>query len=103
MLLKQGNTYKLSCTISDIDIEDIAKIVFKFNEIKKVYLPNSEQSDVTYSEGVFTVPLSQQDTLKLIENEKVEYEVAVKFTDEQVKRSRVEETRSLKTIIEEAI
>lgn len=100
MNFKKGNTYNLSATIKGVDIQEIDKIVFQFNEIKKTYLSDAE-SDITYNEGVFIVPLSQEDTLKLKKD--VSYEVAVKFKSGEVKRSEVKQTDSLITIIEEAI
>lgn len=102
MDFKQGNTYKLYGKIEDVNIDIISKVVFKFNDIKKTYLADGT-GDVTYSDGIFTVYLSQEDTLSLKSSPKVKYEVAVKFTDNQVKRSQVYYTNSLETIIEEEI
>ena len=98
MILKKGNTYQLKGKIKGLDISEISKIVFQFNNVEKVY---GEGGEVTYQDEIFTIPLSQEETLSL-ENE-VEYEVAVKFNDNQVKRSVVKKTSALYTIIEEAI
>ena len=99
MVFKQGNTYKLKATI-DTDLSTIDKIVFQFNEVQKTYL-SDEESDVTLENGVFIVPLTQGDTLDL--DSEVNAEVAVKFQDGSVKRSRVIENLALDTIIEEEI
>lgn len=102
MVFKKGNTYELQVKISNIDIEEISKIVFKFNDIEKTYVNNSQNEDVIYqSDGTFIIYLSQNETLSL--SSEVEYEVAIKFTDNSVKRSPVYATSSLKTIIQEAI
>lgn len=102
MLFKEGNTYQLQVKINDIDIQTIAKIVFAFNEVKKTWTAGGQNTQVELQEdGTFVVYLTQQDTLKL-KNE-VSYEVAIKFTDNSVKRSKVCKTSSLYTIIEEAI
>ena len=100
MNLKQGNTYKLKAVINNADINDIAKIVFKFNDIEKIYKSDGS-GDVTYADGTFTVLFSQEDTLDF--SEIVYYEVAVKFNDDSVKRSNVQKTSVFKTIIERVI
>lgn len=99
MVFKKGNTYELKATI-DTDLSTIDKIVFRFNDIQKNYLSDGT-GEVTLSEGVFIVPLNQEDTLSL--GDMVNAEVAVKFQDGSVKRSRVLENLALDTIIEEAI
>lgn len=99
MVFKQGNTYQLKAKI-DTDLSLISKIVFQFNEVRKVYQASGE-SDVTLDNGVFIVPLTQQDTLKM--GDCVNAEVAVKFNDNSVKRSRVIENLALDTIIEEVL
>lgn len=100
MNLKQGNTYKLKAIINNINIEDISEIVFKFNEIEKIYKSDGS-GDVTYDSDTFTIFFSQEDTLDF--SEIVYYEVAVKFNDESVKRSNIQKTSVLKTIIERVI
>lgn len=101
MVFKQGNTYQLKATI-DTELSTIDKIVFQFNDIQKSYLSDGT-GDVTLSDGVFIVPLTQEDTLSLGECGNVNAEVAVKFQDGSVKRSRVIENLILDTIIEEEI
>jgi hypothetical protein len=100
MALKQGNTYKLKATINDVEISDITKIVFKFNNIEKTY-NSTGTSDVELEGGTFIVNLSQEETLQL--EGSVSYEIAVKFTNGDVKRSKVKHTQSLETIIDRAI
>ena len=99
-MLKQGNTYILKATINNVDIEDISKVIFKFNNIEKEYNTQST-GDVTYDDGNFIINLSQAETLTL--DNTVYYEVAVKFTDNSVKRSNVKKTSTLNTIIEREI
>lgn len=99
MVFKQGNTYQLKATI-DTDLSTIDKIVFQFNDIQKTYLSDGT-GDVTLESGVFIVPLDQDETLSL--GDMVNAEVAVKFQDGSVKRSRVLENLALDTIIEKAI
>ena len=102
MVFKKGNTYELKAQINNVDIEDIAKIVFKFNNIKKTYISGETSEDVVYQEdGTFIIYLSQQETLSL--SNEVEYEVAIKFNDDSVKRSLVYKTSNLETIIQEVI
>ena len=100
MSLKQGNTYKLKAVISNIDITEISKIVFKFNDIEKEYKSDGS-GDVTYADDTFTILFSQEETLDFPET--VYYEVAVKFNDDSVKRSNVQKTSVFKTIIERVI
>lgn len=104
MNFKRGNTYRLKASIPNVDIEQIKKIVFKFDTITKTYLQDGT-GDVSYdSENeIFLINLAQEETLALQNSQKVKYEVAVKFTDDTVKRSPVYYTNSLETIIEEAI
>lgn len=100
MAFKRGNTYELKAIIKDIDIEDIAKVVFQFNDIEKTY-EIGESGDVTYEDGVFTISLSQAETLEF--NSSVKYEVAIRFTNGQVKRSEVKSDNLKETIIEKEI
>jgi hypothetical protein len=100
MNLKQGNTYKLKAVINNVDIDDISEIVFKFNDVEKIYKSDGS-GDVTYADGTFTVLFSQEDTLNF--SEIVYYEVGVKFNDNSVKRSNVQKTSVFKTIIERVI
>ena len=100
MRFKQGNTYTLNATIKNVDIQDINKVVFKFNEIEKTYKEDGT-GDVELDGDKFVISLSQEETLQLCET--VYYEVAVKFTNEEVKRSKVECTDSLETIINKEI
>ena len=102
MVFKKGNTYELKVEIENINIEEISKIVFKFNDIKKTYPVSGQTEDVVYQEdGTFIIYLTQQETLSLAD--KVEYEVGVKFTDDTVKKSEVYSTSSIKTIIQEVL
>ena len=102
MDFKKGNTYELKANIEGIDISEIKKIVFQFNNIQKIYISNGESEGVEYESGnTFIIHLSQEETLSL--SEIVKYEVAIKFNNDEVKRSVVYSTSSLATIIKEAI
>ena len=53
MTIKQGNTYQLKGTIKGVEVSEIKKIVFKFNDLKKIYTTEiSEESEL------FCVPSS---------------------------------------------
>lgn len=103
MNFKQGNTYNLKIPVKmngePLDIDEVSKVVFKFNDIQKEF----GTGDVSYDseENYFVVNFSQEDTLKL--KKEVKYEVAIKFKDDSVKRSIVKTTSTLYTIIEEEI
>lgn len=101
MELKRGNTYKLNATINNVDVEDIAQIVFKFNDVEKIYKSDGTGDVELTEENVFIISLSQNDTLQL--DGSVSYEIAVKFTNGEVKRSKIQNTPSINTIIERAI
>lgn len=103
MKLKKGNTYSLKIEIKkdgeNIDINDVSKIVFKFSDIEKEY----PSEDVIYneSESCFIIKLTQKDTLSLKGN--VEWEVAVKYNNGDVRRTLIKKLYSLNTIIKEEI
>ena len=102
MDFKKGNTYELTAKIKNVDIEDINKIVFQFNDIKKIYTSDGFSSDVIYNEsGDFIIYLTQEETLQF--EQIVKYEVAIKFNDGKVRRSQVYSTSALATIIKESI
>ena len=42
MVFKQGNTYQLKAKV-DTDLSLISKIVFQFNEVRKVYQTSGER------------------------------------------------------------
>ena len=100
MKFKKGNTYTLDVEISNINIEDISKIVFKFGDIEKEY-NSEEQGEVIYVDNKFIVSFSQEETLNF--KKEVQIEVAIKFIDNSVKRSPIYSVYSLDTIIEEVI
>lgn len=103
MALKKGNTYNLKIPVKlngeYVKDTDVSKVVFQIGEIQKEF----PSEDVSYDaeNSLFIVNLSQEDTLKF--EEKVAYEVAVKFPNESVVRSEVKTTYALKTLIEEVI
>ena len=98
MNLNKGNTYNLYATIDNLD--NIEKIVFAFNNIKKIYLADGT-GDVEKVGDKLLIKLSQEETLGF--DFLVEYQVAVKYKNDEVVRSYVKSTNALRTIIEEAI
>lgn len=103
MQLKKGNTYELSVPVKSagqkIDITDVQKVVFQFNDIKKTY--PSEDVEYDSEAEVFKVYLTQQDTLAL--KGVVLWEVGVKYNDNTVQRTPIYKEVSLETIIKEVI
>lgn len=87
MIFQEGNTYILEIPLTldgdDININDISKVEFMFNDIRKTY---GEDEDVTYdtNEKCFKVPLSQEETFSLQGNKSIQYQARVKFTDDSV-------------------
>ena len=87
MIFQQGNTYILDIPLTingeDIDINDISLVEFMFENIRKTY---GDEGDVTYDtdEKCFKVPLSQEETFALTENNIIKYQARVKFTDNSV-------------------
>ena len=100
MSIKRGNTYKLLCKPDNL--EDIDKLVFALNDVKKVY--NSDGSgDIENDEGTLIVRFTQTETLILSKDEKAKCEIAVKLKDGEVTRSAIKVSNVLDTIIEEEI
>lgn len=88
MIFNQGDTYELEIPLTtpsgeDLDINDVSIVEFTFDNIRKLY---GEGGDVTYDNDLklFRVPLSQQETFSLPENEIIKYKARVKFTDNHV-------------------
>lgn len=94
----QGDTYNLPVSLSDkdglLDVSLISEVEFMFGNIRKLY-PN----DVTYDEvkGVFYIPLSQQETFSMINNE-IECQARVKFNGGSVKGTRIIKMRVMDSI-----
>lgn len=87
MIFQEGNTYILEIPLTlggdYININDISKVEFMFNNIRKTY---GEDEDVTYdtNEKCFKVPLSQEETFSLQSNHTMRYQARVKFTDDSI-------------------
>ena len=95
MIFQEGNTYILQVPLTvngeDIDIDEVSLVEFMFNDIRKIYGSYEKgqetiTGDVTYNaeEKCFEVPLSQQETFTLRENDIIRYQARVKFTDNSV-------------------
>lgn len=95
MIFQEGNTYVLQIPLTvndeDIDINDVSLVEFMFEDIRKIYGTYEEDGttktgDVTYNsdEKCFEVPLSQEETFSLSENNIIKYQARVKFTDNSV-------------------
>lgn len=107
MLFQEGNTYLLEIPLTVagdyIDIENVSKVEFMFNDIRKVYDGVSE--DVTYntSKKQFEVKLSQNDTFSLKNKLPIKYQARVKFNDNSVKSTIVYESYMLESISKEVL
>ena len=87
MNLLQGNTYNLELTLYSnnnevIPFEKINQVQVILGNIEKFYKANAE-SEITYKDGVFIIPLSQEETFSL-EQDSFTWEVRVLFNDGQV-------------------
>ena len=104
MKFKKGQTYELICNPKeDININNINKIIFAFGESKKVYTSDTTGTqDIIIENGKIKIKLSQEYTLKL-SDEKVEYEMAIKYKSGKVLKSPVKISKTLRTIIKEVI
>lgn len=100
MIFQEGNTYILEVPLTvngeDIDIEDVSLVEFMFEDVRKIYgeyVVGSETitGDVTYDsdEKCFKIPLTQEETFSLSENNIIKYQARVKFTDNSVSGSCV--------------
>lgn len=103
MIFKKGNTYCLNVFVKrdaqNVNIDDIEKVVFEFNDVQKIY----PSDDVKYDNNTkcFVVNFSQKDTLMLDGN--IDWEVAVRYTNGTVERTLINKTYSYETIIKEEI
>lgn len=86
MKLMQGNTYSLPIRLkmggNFITPEDVSRVEFTFGKIVKYY-----PEDVTYADGKFLVPLTQDDTFSLAG--RIKYQTRVLFEDGRLKSSPV--------------
>lgn len=87
MNLLQGNTYNLELSLysnndMQIPIEKINQVQIILGGIEKYYKSGSE-SEVIYKDGVFIIPLSQEETFSL-EQDSFIWEVRVLFNDGKV-------------------
>lgn len=100
MIFQEGNTYVLEIPLTvngeDININDVSLVEFMFEDIRKIYGTYTEEGeevtgDVTYDSDkkCFKVPLSQEETFSLTENNIIKYQARVKFTDNSVSGSCV--------------
>lgn len=80
LTIKQGDAYsvpvKIAANGSPVSIEDVERVEFRFGEVRKLY---PEEAEYDPESGEFRVPLSQEDTLKLPEDDAVLFDVRVKF------------------------
>ena len=100
MIFQEGDTYVLQIPLTengeDININNVSLVEFMFDNIRKIYgtYIKGQQTitgDVTYNseEKCFEVPLSQEETFLLKENNIIKYQARVKFTDNSVKSTCV--------------
>ena len=75
--IKQGDAYSLPVTVTldgtSLDISDVEKVEFMFGTTRKMY-PDT----VTYSDGKFNLPLTQEETFALARGN-ILVDIRVKF------------------------
>ena len=76
----QGDEYNIDITITSedvpLDIDDIEVVEVRLSSIRKCY-PGA----ISYSDGVFHIPISQSETLRLTQNSKMQVRVKFKSGD----------------------
>ena len=87
MNLLQGNTYNLELSLYSnndviVPVEKINQVQVILGNIEKFYKANGN-GDVVYKDGVFIIPLSQEETFSL-EQDSFTWEARVLFNDGQV-------------------
>ena len=78
--LKQGDAFVLPVKIrvngADVPVEDVERAEFTVGEVRKTY---PEEASFDEENGRFLVPLTQEDTFSLPEDEGLRFDVRVKF------------------------
>lgn len=87
--MKQGNQFYLCVQILDkdnnvLDINNISKVRFLFNDLVKEY----PSEDVVYDNSNFKIWLTQEETFSM--KDSVKLEIRVKFTDDTILGTIVE-------------
>lgn len=86
MNLMQGNTYRLPIKLKMcgryLSADEVLRVEFTLGKVVKHY-----PEEVTYEDGRFILPLSQEDTFAL--GGLTKYQVRVLFADGSVKSSKV--------------
>ena len=89
----QYEQYYIETTLEDkdgkpLDINEIEKIVFQFENVKKTYLTDGTSTDnIIYEDGVFRIYLTQDETGSFEDN--IAYQTAVKFNNGDIRRTKV--------------
>lgn len=89
----QYEQYYIETTLMDsegelLDLTDVEKIVFQFENVQKTYLTDGTSTDnIIYDEGVFRIYLTQEETGSFEDN--IAYQTAVKFNNGDVRRTLV--------------
>lgn len=78
--LKQGDAFVLPVKIRvndvDVPVEDVERVEFTVGKVRKTY---PEEVSFDEESGRFLVPLAQEDTFLLPEDEGMRFDVRVKF------------------------
>ena len=89
----QFEQYYIETTLTDkdgelLDLTEVEKIVFQFENVKKTYLTDGTSTDnIVYEDGVFRIYLTQEETGSFEDN--MSYQTAVKFKNGDVRRTLV--------------
>lgn len=83
MQIKQGDSYKIPIALSmdgqPIPADTVNKIELYFGSNRKLY-----PGDMTFADGVLSLPLTQQDTLKLNAGARIPIDIRIKFNSGDV-------------------
>lgn len=103
--MKQGNEFWYGIKIKDengyIDIEEVNKIVFNFNELQKTYTEVSIDVKYESENNLFKIYLTQEETLLLKDNVKID--ARVKFKNDEILGVAIQERYIFESLNKEVI
>lgn len=108
LIIQQGATYKLPFSFKikgqTVLKEDIQEVSFAFGEdLKKTYIVGLDNTDIKYKEGIFTVILSEYDTLSLPSDKVLCFQGRIKFNDESIKFTERESIAIIGTLFSKEV
>lgn len=77
--MMQGDQYSIPITGEDFNIDDVESIEFALGSIVKSY-----PDEVSYADGTFNFPVTQQETLSLIGEQTTQARVKFKYSNDVV-------------------